>query len=271
MARRGYSVVIHFGSNSAGASETKSQCNAVRVSNDQVFPIVGSRFTPSSALDAAKGSKSHTSSCVDPDSLVESSDALIRSQSKGQQKLDILINNAGLYEEVDMLSSGKEDWDGVLARSLAVNLAAPLALSRQFAKLVQSRHRDTGLGSGGVAAAASGSIVNVASRGAYRGEPTAVAYGAHKAALISATQSLAQRLGGLGVVVAAVAPGFVATPMAAGVLADPGRGPAVKAQSSWGRVARPDEVAAAVEFLASGRAPFATGTVIDVNGASYLR
>jgi NAD(P)-dependent dehydrogenase (short-subunit alcohol dehydrogenase family) len=115
-----------------------------------------------------------------------------------------------------------------------------------------------------------GRIVNVSSRGAFRGEPEGPAYGASKAGLNSMSQSLAQRLAPHGVFVGAVAPGFVDTDMASRVLDGP-NGDDVRAQSPLGRVAKPEEVAYAVLFLASEGSEFSTGTIIDVNGASYLR
>lgn len=112
--------------------------------------------------------------------------------------------------------------------------------------------------------------MNVGSRGAFRGEPRCPAYGASKAALHAMTQSLAQRVAPLGIFVGAVAPGFVETDMASTVLNGPD-GDSVRNQSPLGRVARPEEVAHAVLFLASTGAEFSTGAIIDVNGASYLR
>ena len=96
------------------------------------------------------------------------------------------------------------------------------------------------------------------------------AYGASKAGLIAFGQSLARALGPHGISVASVAPGFTETDMAAEELAGP-RGDARRAESPFGRVATPEEVAAAVLFLASPEAAFASGAVLDVNGASYLR
>jgi 3-oxoacyl-[acyl-carrier protein] reductase len=115
-----------------------------------------------------------------------------------------------------------------------------------------------------------GRIVNVGSRGAYRGEPTAVAYGASKAAVHAMTQSLAVALAPHGIGVAAVAPGFVRTDMAEPLLAGPA-GAAIRAQSPFGRVAEPEEIAAAVAWLASPGALWASGAVLDINGASHLR
>jgi NAD(P)-dependent dehydrogenase (short-subunit alcohol dehydrogenase family) len=115
-----------------------------------------------------------------------------------------------------------------------------------------------------------GRIVNVSSRGAFRGEPRCPAYGASKAGLNAMTQSLAQHVASLGIFVGAVAPGFVETDMAKTSLQGPD-GDAIRHQSPLGRVARPEEVAHAVLFLASPGAEFSTGAIIDVNGASYLR
>ena len=115
-----------------------------------------------------------------------------------------------------------------------------------------------------------GAIVNVSSRGAFRGEPDCPAYGASKAGLNQLSQSLALALGGSGVTVGVVAPGFVETEMAAAVLGS-SAGNGIRAQSPFGRVATPDEVARAVVFMASKGFAFGSGAIIDVNGASYLR
>jgi 3-oxoacyl-[acyl-carrier protein] reductase len=115
-----------------------------------------------------------------------------------------------------------------------------------------------------------GRIVNVASRGAFRGEPRQPSYGASKAGLVAFGQSLARALGRRGIAVTAVAPGFTETEMAAAALSgEPGR--RRRAESSLGRVATPEEVAAAVLYLASPQAELASGTVLEFNGASCLR
>jgi NAD(P)-dependent dehydrogenase (short-subunit alcohol dehydrogenase family) len=121
-----------------------------------------------------------------------------------------------------------------------------------------------------VAGGRGGRIVNIASRGAFRGEPRQPAYGAAKAGLLAFGQSLARALGPHGIAVTAVAPGFTETDMAAEELAGNGR-VAREAESPLGRVATPEEVAAAVVFLASPEAELASGSVLDVNGASHLR
>ena len=115
-----------------------------------------------------------------------------------------------------------------------------------------------------------GRIVNISSRGAFRGEPDQPAYGASKAGLNALSQSLAQKLAPHGIFIGVVAPGFTETEMVADLLASP-KGDVIRAQSPLARIARPREVAYAVLFLASEGAEFSTGTIIDVNGASYLR
>jgi NAD(P)-dependent dehydrogenase (short-subunit alcohol dehydrogenase family) len=115
-----------------------------------------------------------------------------------------------------------------------------------------------------------GRIINVGSRGAYRGEPTHPAYGASKAALHSLGQSLAVYLGPHGIGVASVAPGFILTERQSDLLDSP-QGELIRAQSPFSRVGTAGEVAQAVIYLASETALWASGTVLDLNGASYLR
>ena len=170
--------------------------------------------------------------------------------------LDILVNNAGIFEAHPVDEVSYEDWQHHWQRTLTVNLTGPANLCWHAVQHMRQ--------SGG------GRIVNVSSRGAFRGEPRCPAYGASKAGLNALTQSLAQQLAPLGIYVGAVAPGFVETDMASTVLEGPG-GDAVRRQSPLGRVAKPEEVAHAVLFLASAGAEFSTGAIIDVNGASYLR
>jgi NAD(P)-dependent dehydrogenase (short-subunit alcohol dehydrogenase family) len=119
-------------------------------------------------------------------------------------------------------------------------------------------------------AAGGGRIINVSSRGAFRGEPGHPAYAASKAGLNALGQSLAVALGGHGIAITTVAPGFVATDMAAESLAGAG-GDEIRGQSPFGRVASAAEVAAAVLYLASAEAEWASGAILDLNGASYLR
>ncbi len=171
-------------------------------------------------------------------------------------RLDVLVNNAGVFLAHPPLSTSYEEWQTAWSRTLATNLTG--AANATFCAVPHLR------------AAGGGAVVNVSSRGAFRGEPNCPAYGASKAGMNAFGQSMALALAPLGIAVATVAPGFVQTEMAREVLDGPG-GDAVRAQSPYGRVARPEEVAAAVVWLASPEARFSSGTIVDVNGASYLR
>ena len=168
--------------------------------------------------------------------------------------IDVLVNNAGIFEPHPITDTSYWEWQESWRRTLGVNL---IGAANVTWCVVQH------MGSGG-------RIVNVASRGAFRGEPDQPGYGASKAGLIAFGQSLARALGPRGISVTAVAPGFTETDMAAREL-EGERGRIRRAESPLGRVATPEEVAAAVLYLASPEAAMASGTVLDVNGASYLR
>ena len=170
--------------------------------------------------------------------------------------LDVLVNNAGTYVQHRIAEISYEEWQEAWRRTLAVNLVGAANVTYCAVPHLIAR--------GG------GRVVNVSSRGAFRGEPDHPAYGASKAGMNSMGQSLARALAPHGISVATVAPGFVETDMAAGFLSGP-EGDAIRAQSPWGRVARPEEVAAAVRYLASPEAEFVSGAILDLNGASYLR
>lgn len=168
--------------------------------------------------------------------------------------LDVVVNNAAVFPPHPILESSYEAWQEAWRQTLDANLVGPANVC-----WCAARHMRAG-----------GRIVNVSSRGAFRGEPGQPAYGASKAGLNSLTQSLALSLGKQGIAVTAVAPGYVETDMANAHLKSP-RGPEIRAQSPFNRVARPEEIAAAILYLASPEAEWATGTVLDLNGASYFR
>ncbi|MEJ2190390.1 MAG: SDR family NAD(P)-dependent oxidoreductase [Acidobacteriota bacterium] len=170
--------------------------------------------------------------------------------------LDIVVNNAGIWVAHAPDTTGYGEWREAWRKTLDTDLIGPANVCYCAARYFIER--------GG------GRLVNISSRGAFRGEPEAPAYAASKAGLNAMSQSLALRLAPFGVFVGVVAPGFVDTERVAWKLDGPD-GDAVRAQSPLGRVARPEEVAHAVLFLASDGAEFTTGTIIDVNGASYLR
>lgn len=181
---------------------------------------------------------------------------MVEETAAGLGRIDVLVNNAGIYESHPPADCTYGHWQASWRRTLDTNL-----LGAANAAYCAARHM---IRQGG------GRIVNVSSRGAFRGEPEAPAYGASKAAMNAMSQSLALALAPHGIFVGAVAPGFVTTDRVAYRL-DGAEGENIRRQSPLGRVATPDEVAYAVAFLASEGAEFTTGAILDVNGASYLR
>ncbi len=199
----------------------------------------------------------------------EAVEAMVSSAIAGLGQLDVLVNNAALFETDAADANGSrrirhridtatyDEWRSAWRRTVEVNLLGTADVTWCVARHLMDR-------------GASGRIVMVGSRGAYRGEPDVPAYGATKAAVHSLAQSLAISLAPHRIAVSAVAPGFVRTDMTAELLDSPA-GAAIGAQSPFGRVATPEEVAAAIVYLASAEAEWASGTVLDLNGASYLR
>ncbi len=169
--------------------------------------------------------------------------------------LDVLVNNAGVFTAHPITEVSYADWQAQWQATIGTNLIG----AANVTWCAVQHLRQPG-----------GRIVNVSSRGAFRGEPDSPAYGASKAGLNAFGQSLAIALAPLGIAVATVAPGFVATDMTNEHLKPP-RGDSIRAQSPFGRVAEPEEIAAAVLYLASQPAEWASGCVLDLNGASYLR
>lgn len=171
-------------------------------------------------------------------------------------RLDILVNNAAIYEEHPLADVSYDEWQTSWRNIIETNLLGPAnATYCAGQQMIRQGY---------------GRIINVSSRGAFRGEPTGPAYGASKAGLNAMGQSLAKYLAPFNVFVATVAPGWVETDMARDYLHSPA-GAEIRAQSPLNRVATPDEVAYTILFLASPGAEFLTGSIVDVNGASYLR
>lgn len=170
-------------------------------------------------------------------------------------KIDILINNAGVFIDHPLQTSSYQEWQAAWSQILAVNLVGAANVT-WCAYQYMPRNE-------------SSRIVNIGSRGAFRGEPDSPAYGATKAAIVAFGQSLAKALAPEKISVTTLAPGFVNTEMAAPRLAG-ADGDSIRAQSPFNRVAEAAELAKAVYFLASPDSEWASGAVLDFNGASYL-
>jgi NAD(P)-dependent dehydrogenase (short-subunit alcohol dehydrogenase family) len=171
-------------------------------------------------------------------------------------RVDVLINNAGVFEEFDVLSLSFEAWQQSWEKTIKTNLTGAANLSFLIAKKMKDE--------GGCR------IVNVSSRGAFRGEPDAPAYGASKAGMNSFGQSFAKAFAKYNIYVYTIAPGFVATEMAEYAMIGE-RSEEIRNQSPLSRIASPDEIAQTILFLASPGTEYMTGCIVDMNGASYLR
>jgi NAD(P)-dependent dehydrogenase (short-subunit alcohol dehydrogenase family) len=170
--------------------------------------------------------------------------------------IDILVNNAGIYEEIPLTDLSYNEWLNKWRRTIDINLIGAANTSFCAAKHM--------INHGG------GKIINITSRGAFRGEPEASYYGASKAGLNSLSQSMAKALAPYNISVFAVAPGFVNTDMVTHIM-ESELGDEIRAQSPLNRIAEPEEIANLTAFLASEKTEYLTGSIIDINGASYLR
>ena len=166
--------------------------------------------------------------------------------------LNIVINNAALVEQIDINKMSYNDWIHYWRKTLDVNLLGPANLTFLCANRMKAN--------GG------GKFINISSRGAFRGEPKAPAYGSSKSALNSFGQSMALALARDNIFFYTIAPGFVETDRVKNIINDE-----IRAQSPLNRVAKPEEVAQTAIWLASSGNDFLTGSIIDVNGASYFR
>jgi len=223
LASRGATVILHYRSEQAAAE-------AVR----EALP--------------GRGHRTVQGDLADPTQVLRLWQGLAQ-----RDRIDVLINNAGIFPDHPPLSTPYSDWTAAWQQTLATNLLGAAHLS--FCAARDMTQRD------------GGRIVSVSSRAAFRGEPGAPAYAASKAGLNAFSQSLAKALAPRGVYVFVVAPGWVETQRVGQVIQDK----ALIADQPLGRVATPQEVASVVSYCALDAPASMTGAVVDVNGASYLR
>ena len=176
-------------------------------------------------------------------------------QSK-YNRLDVLVNNAGVFLEHKISLVNYQEWQQAWKQTLDTNLTGVANLC-YFAGRQMMEQKE-------------GKIINISSRGAFRGEPDHPAYGASKAGLNAMSQSLAVALAPYNITVGVIAPGFIETDMATIALSGEA-GDQIRKQSPLNRVGKPEEVARAVAVFASSGMEYMTGGIIDLNGASYLR
>ncbi|AJF69186.1 SDR family NAD(P)-dependent oxidoreductase [Streptomyces vietnamensis] len=234
----------------------RAVAQAFAANGDRVAVHFGSRAEEARVTLESLSGTGHTlvgGDLADPAGAV----TVVDTASEALGGIDVLVNNAAVNLRHPLPETPYEEWVAVWQQHVSVNLLAAANLSHLAAR----RMIDQGSG---------GRIVNIGSRGAFRGEPDHPAYGATKAAVHALGQSLAVSLAPYGIAVASVAPGFFATERVSSRL-EGAEGAAIRAQSPFDRVAEPAEIAAAVLWLASPAAEWSSGTILDLNGASHLR
>ena len=235
MAGRGRAVLVTGGSRGIGAAVAR----AFAAAGDRVAVHYGSSRAAADEVAASLEGEGHVvvgADLGDPEAVR----AMVAEAAEGLGGLDVLVNNAGVFTPHPITETTYEEWQRAWHDTLAVNL-----LGAANATWCAVPH---------MIEAGGGRIVNVSSRGAFRGEPRSPAYGASKAALVAFGQSLARALGPHRIAVTTVAPGWTETDMAADTLAGP-RGDEIRAESPLGRVAsrRGRRARGALPRLAGGR------------------
>ncbi len=261
LAAGGRGVLVTGASRGIGAATAQ----AFAAAGDRVaVHFRADRAAAELVLAALPGSGHHLvqGDIADPEQVA----ALVAAAVAELDGIDVLVNNAAVYDSGEpaerrlhhpLADTDYATWQRSWRRTVEVNLLGTANVTWCVARHMLDTHR-------------SGRIINVGSRGAYRGEPDVPAYGASKAGVHALGQSLAVALAPHQIAVASVAPGFVETDMTSALMGSPAGEP-IRAQSPFGRVAATHEIAAAIIWLASPEAQWASGAVLDLNGASYLR
>ena len=165
-------------------------------------------------------------------------------------RVDVLVNNAGITKDGFMVRMKEDDWDAVLS----VNLKGVFFCLQEASRIMMKQRQ--------------GRIINITSVVGVMGNATQANYSAAKAGVIGLTKTAARELASRGILVNAVAPGFIHTAMT-DILPDKAK-EAFLAATPLGKMGEPEDVAAAVEFLASEGSSFITGQVLHVNGGMYM-
>ena len=210
--------------------------------------LSGTREAPLNALAAELGERAHVLPCnlSDPQAV----EALPKAAIAEMGGLDILVNNAGITRDQIFMRMSDDDWASVLD----VNLTASMRLCRAVMRpMMKARW---------------GRIVNISSIVGATGNPGQVNYAASKAGLIGMTKSIAAEVATRGITANAVAPGFIATAMTDKLTDD--QKDKINTQIPAGRMGSPEEIAAAVLYLASSEAAYVTGTTLHVNGGMAM-
>jgi 3-oxoacyl-[acyl-carrier protein] reductase len=210
--------------------------------------LSGTRVDPLNALAAGLGERAHVLPCNLSDG--DAVDALPKAAIAAMGGLDILVNNAGITRDNIFMRMKDEEWDAVLN----VNLTSTMRLCRGVMRpMMKARW---------------GRIINISSIVGSTGNPGQANYAAAKAGMIGMGKSIAYEVASRGITVNAVAPGFIATPMTDALTDD--QKDAINKQIPAARMGSPEEIAAAVLYLASTEAGYVTGATLHVNGGMAM-
>jgi 3-oxoacyl-[acyl-carrier protein] reductase len=233
-----------------GASRGIGAAIAARLAADGAR-VVGTATTPDGAARITQALKATGGRGAVLDvTRQESIDALLADIEATEGSVGILCNNAGITRDMLLLRMKQEDWDAVQQ----TNLAALFRLSKAVLR--------------GMMKARKGRIISIASVVAATGNAGQANYAAAKAGMIGFTKSLAREIGSRGITANVVAPGFIDTDMTRAL--EESQRASLQAQIPLARLGSPDDVAAAVAFLASAQASYITGETLHVNGGMYM-
>ncbi len=210
--------------------------------------LSGTRVAPLEALGAELGGRAHVLACNLSDAAEV--EALVKRAAEAMGSVDVLVNNAGITKDGLAMRMSDEDWQSVID----VNLTATFRLCRAAVR--------------GMMKARWGRIVNISSVVGTTGNGGQVNYAASKAGMVGLSKSLAAEVASRGITVNCVAPGFIETAMTE-KLNETQRG-AILGSVPAGRMGTPQEIAAAVLYLASAEAGYVTGATLHVNGGMAM-
>jgi 3-oxoacyl-[acyl-carrier protein] reductase len=240
-----------------GASRGIGQCAARMFAADGARVAVHYNSNRKSAEETLASLSGKGHALFQADLSVKAEAKRLVDEVAGQMKrIDVLVNNAGLWIDHNPALTTFDEWASAWEKTIGTNLLGAANVAHGAAQVMMKQ--------GG------GRIINISSRGAFRGEPDGPAYGASKAGMNAMSQSMAKALAPHNIYVFAIAPGWVDTDMARPLLEGPGRNE-ILGQSPMNRVASPEEIGRTIMFLASEGTDALTGCIIDVNCASYLR
>jgi 3-oxoacyl-[acyl-carrier protein] reductase len=206
--------------------------------------LSGTRVEPLEALAAELGSRAHVLPCnlSNPEDV----EGLVKRAAEAMGAVDILVNNAGITRDGLAMRMSDDDWQSVID----VNLTAAFRLCRAAIR--------------GMMKARWGRIVNISSVVGRAGNAGQANYAASKGGLVALSKSLAEEVASRGITVNCVAPGFIETPMTEKL--NEAQRATILASVPAGRMGTPQEIAAAVLYLASQEAAYVTGATLHVNG-----